>query len=96
MGSNLTYDFLPSISDKSAISQDLYGRANFSRFKPQSSVSAQTKPAELTYQTRLTGLGIEISDSYEDMLRQADSDIQRVYTNNQTFGGGLRVDVEFT
>ena len=49
VGSNLTYDFPPSISDKSAISQDLYGRANFSRFKPQSSVSAQTKPAELTF-----------------------------------------------
>ena len=93
--STLANDFQLSDSDKTMLSHSLYGGAEYALFGPQYGISIQTNEANSTSQRQPVILHAHAPDPYEDMLRQADAEIQRAYADNQNASAMIDVEVEF-
>jgi hypothetical protein len=91
----LANDFQLSGSDKTMLSHSLYGGAEFALFGPQYGRSIQTNETNSTSQRQPTTLRAHAPDLYEDMLRQADAEIQRAYADCQDASVMIDVEVEF-
>ena len=93
--STLANDFQPAASDKTMLSHSLYGGAEFALFGSQYGISIQTNEINTTNQRQPIILRAQAPDPYEDMLCQADVEIQRAYADSQDASGMIDVEVEF-
>jgi hypothetical protein len=69
--------------NEKGFSQGLYGGAQISLFGPQYGIPVQANGNTLPDQTKTINSGAEVSDTYDDMLRRADSSIQSSYADTQ-------------
>ena len=90
--SDLITNFQPSSSITPNISQPLYGGVEFPLYGPQYGLPEHVNESDNLKSTQPAVMCALVTDPYEEMIRQADADIQREYLESLKISGCMGVD----
>jgi hypothetical protein len=90
--SDIISNFQPSSSIIPEASQPLYGGAEFELYGPPYGLPEHFNECDKSNTAQPAAMHALVSDSYEEMMQQADADIQRVFLESLKISGGLGAD----
>ncbi|PMD43841.1 hypothetical protein L207DRAFT_266620 [Hyaloscypha variabilis F] len=90
--SDIINNFQPSSAITPEASQPLYGGAEFELYGPQYGLPEHFNECDNSNPTQPAAMHALVSDPYEEMMQEADAEIQRVFLESLKTSGGLGAD----
>jgi hypothetical protein len=90
--SDIINNFQHSSSITPEASQPLYGGAEFELYGPQYGLPEHFNECDNSNPTQPAAMHALVSDPYEEMMQEADAEIQRVFLESLKTSGGLGAD----